>query len=612
MVPLVSIILSQAYNLESLKQSLDSLQSQTNATWEIIMPIQSVNVEIEESFKGYKDISYIEIPESQNNNSTLRNRCLLQAKGNYVCFMSEEDLWEHNRLQKLVNLIEAQDCELVYCGIKEEINHYDFHECLEEYPAPNHCGDMKKRILLSSPISLNTILFKRKALIEIGLFDENLKIFEDYDLLVRLAQRKPFFFLNEILGSSYMNNKKAEEITKIIVDEEIDYIYTKHKSLYIQSNISNKALEQSLNWRNFKLNSLDSERDEYISYWAHLFPIRGAKNIKENLNQINQLYFNKVIKGGTDPLLTIIIPHHNIPSLLERCLESIPVRTDLQVIVVDDGSASEIVNHPDFPPYHHFDVELYRLEQSKGGGAARNFGLKYARGKWITFVDADDRLTPLANDIIDSLNKVSEEIDVIYHKAGCFNSIDYSAESRVNNFNRIIEDAIKGVKDGENLLRYRFGEPWCKIVRKSLIDNHNIHFEETSIHNDTQYSYLVGYYANKIMADTRAWCDISVRTNSVSTTLSDLKKLDRMKVFAKTERFYIDHNISLKYCFPYYWNQLCEVKNSNPTLYQKGIEIGLRNGFSKSYIKRKVFKAQIRRLLSCLLKQSKNFFNKKL
>lgn len=38
------------------------------------------------------------------------------------------------------------------------------------------------------------------------------------------------------------------------------------------------------------------------------------------------------------PRYSIIIPHHNIPDLLQRCLSSIPQRNDLQVIVIDDKS----------------------------------------------------------------------------------------------------------------------------------------------------------------------------------------------------------------------------------------------------------------------------------
>ena len=46
---------------------------------------------------------------------------------------------------------------------------------------------------------------------------------------------------------------------------------------------------------------------------------------------------------------TIIIPHKNIPLLLSRLINSIPVREDLEIIVVDDGSDAGIVNFDNLP-----------------------------------------------------------------------------------------------------------------------------------------------------------------------------------------------------------------------------------------------------------------------
>lgn len=46
---------------------------------------------------------------------------------------------------------------------------------------------------------------------------------------------------------------------------------------------------------------------------------------------------------------SIIIPHKNIPQLLQRCLDSIPIRDDVQVIVVDDNSDTDKVNFDNFP-----------------------------------------------------------------------------------------------------------------------------------------------------------------------------------------------------------------------------------------------------------------------
>ena len=53
---------------------------------------------------------------------------------------------------------------------------------------------------------------------------------------------------------------------------------------------------------------------------------------------------------------SIIIPHKNIPALLQRCLDSIPSREDIQIIVVDDNSSSTEVNFTKFPGNNRKDV----------------------------------------------------------------------------------------------------------------------------------------------------------------------------------------------------------------------------------------------------------------
>lgn len=62
--------------------------------------------------------------------------------------------------------------------------------------------------------------------------------------------------------------------------------------------------------------------------------------------------------------------------------------TDLEVIVVDDASAAPV----QLPP--HPRLRLIRLSNSHGGAGSRNIGTEAARGRWITYLDDDDRLLP--------------------------------------------------------------------------------------------------------------------------------------------------------------------------------------------------------------------------
>ena len=89
-------------------------------------------------------------------------------------------------------------------------------------------------------------------------------------------------------------------------------------------------------------------------------------------------------------LYSIIIPHYNIPELLQRCLNSIPDLPSFQVIIVDDCSDGKIVDFRYFPGMERENVKCIFLKERHGAGFARNLGLRYACGKWVLFADADD------------------------------------------------------------------------------------------------------------------------------------------------------------------------------------------------------------------------------
>ena len=89
------------------------------------------------------------------------------------------------------------------------------------------------------------------------------------------------------------------------------------------------------------------------------------------------------------PLYSIIIPHYDIPDLLMRCLKSIPVSEDIQVIVVDDNSPDADTYLERYPELSRPYLEFTRTTKGGGAGYARNVGLDHAKGKWLLFADSD-------------------------------------------------------------------------------------------------------------------------------------------------------------------------------------------------------------------------------
>lgn len=86
---------------------------------------------------------------------------------------------------------------------------------------------------------------------------------------------------------------------------------------------------------------------------------------------------------------SIIIPHKNLLDLLIRCLESIPKRNDIQVIVVDDNSVNQTAIQNEISKIEDIKIDFVACSKSKGAGGARNVGLQMALGSYLLFADAD-------------------------------------------------------------------------------------------------------------------------------------------------------------------------------------------------------------------------------
>ena len=182
-------------------------------------------------------------------------------------------------------------------------------------------------------------------------------------------------------------------------------------------------------------------------------------------------------------IYSLIIPHHNTPNLLERCLNSIPSRNDLQIIIVDDNSNDEIVDFDKFPGSERQDVCCIFDKEGKGAGHARNLGLKYAQGEWLLFADADDMYTPAMTDLLDRY-KLEKSIDIVFFDV---EKIDDNNNRSSIPLNRYISNYVKGKGDSLEVLKYRYYSPWSRMFRRKLQVDNNLFFEELPFSNDMMF-----------------------------------------------------------------------------------------------------------------------------
>ena len=229
---------------------------------------------------------------------------------------------------------------------------------------------------------------------------------------------------------------------------------------------------------------------------------------------------------------SFIIPHKNNPDLLNRCVNSIPQREDVQIIVVDDNSDSN--KKPDL---NRKDVTLIFLnkDNSNGAGRARNVGLASADGAWVIFADADDYYVDGFINILDE--HFDDNAEVVYFNACSVFSDTLAPASRTSKMQQCFEK-YDGSKESENDLKFGFHSPWNKMVRLDFIKKWNISFEEIFKGNDTLYSYSVGFLASNVKIDKRIVYIYTYAPNSLTTGkknssqwLCDLKNYFKQKKF---------------------------------------------------------------------------------
>lgn len=197
------------------------------------------------------------------------------------------------------------------------------------------------------------------------------------------------------------------------------------------------------------------------------------------------------MEGELDIRYSFVIPHKNSKSLLQRCVNSIPYRNDIEIIVVDDNSIEE--QKPYFPQ-DNITVIYINKEESKGAGHARNVGLKEVKGEWVLFPDCDDYYVNGFIDILESVR--NKDINVVY-----FNCIYKDGQTGIElpklSLNIDFEN-YDGCRYSIDTIKFHHNAPWTKMIKRSCIKDNNLHFEEVVNGNDLFFSMSLGYSTDRI------------------------------------------------------------------------------------------------------------------
>ena len=203
---------------------------------------------------------------------------------------------------------------------------------------------------------------------------------------------------------------------------------------------------------------------------------------------------------------SFVIPHKNISLLLKRCLDSIPSRSDVEIIVIDDNSNEESIQQ--LKKLSRKELRIIYTTENKGAGFARNIGVNEANGKWILFADADDFFLPNLLEKLDQHKEQNQKL--VLFKSCCRNSNNLREIGQRQNICNHIASKMIGFRKGEinhvDLL-LGTGVPWAKMVRRDFLKTNDICFEEVRYSNDTGWITQLAVKIDK--------CDISISDEEI-------------------------------------------------------------------------------------------------
>lgn len=237
---LVSVIITTKNRKGLLKKAIDSVLHQTYENIECIVVDDGSEDGTELYIQEYiidNRVKYIRIDSDVSKGGNFaRNTGILNSNGKYIAFLDDDDEWFPDKTYKQVGALNnSLDVGLVYCGRIFEYNFQSVSYEREEIQDNKfRDGDLSREVLTHIIAVTSTIMVKRNVLEDVGLFDEQLKAWQEYELTIRILQKYRAKKIPENLVLYRINLKDKNRNTNKIVswEKSVKLIEDKHSILF--------------------------------------------------------------------------------------------------------------------------------------------------------------------------------------------------------------------------------------------------------------------------------------------------------------------------------------------------------------------------------------------
>ncbi|MDR0919347.1 MAG: glycosyltransferase [Oscillospiraceae bacterium] len=459
------------------------------------------------------------------------NYGIKQAKGEYIAFLDSDDYYNINFLERTYNTAKEFDLDLVsvdYCEFSGSIEKHNLTQtlkpCTQKPSTYNKIISGKDKEAYTAFNHRWRTLHRRKFLSETNiLHDENLINWEDCSFHFEcVLAAKSIMHLN--FTGVYHRKDNNNSITKN-EDNMVSQFNAAHKSAFelLQKNPDFPAKKELFFERyiyNLNFTIRLSNKDCHL-----LLILECSKQIKEFTKNMtisidktvfnNKNTYNALINLAFSPVeyyesylaqvckISVIMAVYNSEKYLKETLDSLCAQTlkETEFILIDDGSTD---SSPEIMQEYADKDSRFKLlkQENKGAGAARNLGMEYAQGAYLSFLDSDDYFYP------NMLQEISEATakntpDVLIFKSEQFETARnlcreltwFFANNGVNFPNKPTFTLNEMTSNPYLALN---GCAWDKAFNRKFVQKNLLHFKELFVSNDAYFTYSALTSANKI------------------------------------------------------------------------------------------------------------------
>ena len=560
---MLSVIIP-VYNVENyLNECLDSVTSQTLEDMEIICIDDGSTDNSPDILKEYskKDKRIKIITKENGGQATARNLGIKEAQGEYIAFVDSDDFIEPTMFEKLYTKAKDNNLDIAMCKIAtydnqtEEIKDNVWYYMLGvfrdfEKDIFNH-KDTKEftchiAVTPYNKIYKTTLLKENNILFPEGLIFEDEKFF--YDTYLRA---KRVSIVDEFLYY-YRINRKGSTVDTIKDNDFSDIVpisklirepfketdnYEDYKIL-----LSNRFIHLQL--ARFTQTSQKYKENFFNLLKSDLEEVLADRTIYDNLESDVKLRVDKIINSESlnefekldeDKVFSVVMACYNAENHLDETINSLlgqsfSFGSNIQLILVDDGSTDKTAEICLKYQNQYPDNIIYLHQENQGQGAARNFGLKYVKGKYINFLDSDDKFSGNTfYSVYEFFEKHYDEIDFVsvpiffFDKAVGQHPLNYKFE----------EDKIIDLNKNWDYPQLSSSSAFFK---KELFDNYSFKTDFVNSEDSLMINkMLIDNPIYGVVKDAIYW--YRKRTNDASTIDSSTSKkdfyIDRLKRYFK-------------------------------------------------------------------------------